>query len=327
MSERAPDFFADEESSEIVGHQFEITRISDGLAFGHGTISGQDEAPEILTRTDEVIHNSGEILVPVDKDDQGNFIEDDGCGDGREVAETFSAKRRFKRSLNRSKVFGGSAAMASASLIGTGQAKQQPLSEVFADAVNVLEARQIDFGAHIDEKASGENCGCGAIDKAPEAILAALKYEEPIRNVIEALGTDTEQLDTVYENLRAYVGEMPEQTPYSGRKVMERIVGAGKVIKKLGGEHRERRIILNTVREHTVNQGLIRQETGGRAQAFAVDIWRLGDIADRLFPEEPERRDQAYLSELIYTLAIAAVLTKGDLPVDMVRQSPASVTA
>ena len=49
----------------------------------------------------------------------------------------------------------------------------------------------MDFGAHTDENAKGENCGCGAIDRAPEAVLAALKYEEPIRGVIEALGSDT----------------------------------------------------------------------------------------------------------------------------------------
>ena len=112
---------------------------------------------------------------------------------------------------------------------------------------------------------------------------------------------------------------MPNQGPYSGRKVIDRIVGTGKVIKKLGGDHRERRIILNTVRGYTVNQQLIRKGTDGRAQAFAVDIPRLEDIATKLFPDDAEGSSQAYLSELIYTLSTAAVLTKGDLPVYMIQ--------
>jgi hypothetical protein len=297
---------------------FVITRISDGLQFGHGSISGQADSPAVLTRVDKVILNAHDILVPVGRHDNGRFIQDDGCGDGREVAQVFAGRKTYKQSLNRSKVFGGSATMTAASLIGTGQVTGQALSSVFSDAIQALEARDIDFGAHIDERASGENCGCGAIDRAPEAILAALKYEQPVRDVLNALAVDVAELDTVYHNFRIYVQHLPADTIYSGRQVMDQIIRVGKVVKKLSGEHRERRIILNMVREYTVNQALIREETDGQAQAFAVDIWRLGDIADRLFPESEQRRDQAYLSELIYTVAIAAVLTKGDLPIDVI---------
>jgi hypothetical protein len=327
LHECASNFFDDQENRELSAHQFEITRVSDGLAFGHGTISGHDDEPEVLARTDEVIRSSADIVIPVDKDDNDRMLNDDGCGDGRQVVQVFSRHKTFKRSLNRAKVFGGSVTMASASLIGAGQAGKQPLDAVFGTAVTTLEDKNMDFGAHTDEHASGENCGCGAIDKAPEAVLAALKYEAPIRNVIDALGADNGQLDAVYENFRAYVRDMPGQAPYSGRKVMDQIMGAGKVIKKLGGQHRERRIILNTVRDHTVNQHLIREATDDRAQAFAVDIWRLEDIAARLFPDDPEGQSQAYLSELVYTLAIAAVLTKGDLPVDMIQDKPQPAAA
>lgn len=326
MHERAPVSHGLERTGEMTRQDFVTTRISDGLQFGHGTISGLAEAAEVLHSVDNTIHGSEDILVPVDRLDSGRFIEDDGCGDGREVAEIFAGQKVFKRSLHRSKVFGGATAMTAASLIGTGQAGQNALSEVFSTAINTLEDQDIDFGAHTDEQASGDNCGCGAIDRAPEAVLAALKYEQPIRDVINALSTDTGQLDTVYKHFRQYVRQMPAEAPYSGREVMDQIVGSGKVVKKLGGEHRERRIILNTIREYTVNQGLIREETDHQAQAFAVDIWRLSDIADRLFPRSQRRRDQAYLSELIYTLAIAAVLTKGDLPVDMIERTPSPVT-
>jgi hypothetical protein len=327
VHERVSAVFTDEEVGEMSHHHFEIVRISDGLAFGHGSISGADDEPEVLGRVDEIIQNSGEILVPIDKNNDGRELEDDGCGDGREATHVFRLHETFKRSLNRAKVFGGSVTMAAACLIGVGRAKDESLDDVFGSAVGILQDNDMDFGAHTDEHASGENCGCGAIDHAPEAILAALKYEEPIRSVIDALGADTEQLDEVYGNFRGYVQEMPHKAAYSGRKVMDRIINAGKVVKKLGGDHRERRIILNTVRGYTVNQRLIREATGGRAQAFAVDIWRLEDIATNLFSEDTTHQSQAYLSELVYTLAIAAVLTRGDLPVYVIQDASSSAAA
>jgi hypothetical protein len=311
------------EAGEMTRRDFEITRISDGLRFGDGQITGQDE-PEVLARTDEAIQQA-EILVPIDRDDNREQIQDDGCGDGRGVKFVYRRKEILKRSLNRAKVFGGSVVMTAASLIGVGDAGGRPLNEVFDKAVDSLETKGMDFGAHTDEYATGENCGCGAIDRAPEALVAALKYEKSIRAVIKLLGVDTTELDNVYANFRRFFNEMPKQSPYSGRKVMERIVGAGKVVKELAGIHRERRIILSTVRGYTVNQALVRQATDGRAQAFAVDVWRLEDIATNLYAGNPVKQSQAFLSELVYTLAISAVLTKGDLPVDTIQLRPSAV--
>jgi hypothetical protein len=58
-----------------------------------------------------------------------------------------------------------------------------------------------------------------------------------------------------------------------------------------------------------------------------VDSPRLEDIAHNLFPDNSQKQQQAYLSELIYTLAIAAVLTKGDLPVYLIEAAPTPVAA
>lgn len=308
------------ENGEMPEPNFEIVRINDGLAFGHGKISGHDDEPEVLARVDETIQ-SNEILVPISRDKEGRILEDDGCGDGREAGLIFRLQEIFKKNLNRAKVFGGASVMTMASLIGIGAAKSKSLNEVFNDAIDALTDKDVDFGAHTDEHASGENCGCGAIDHSPEAVKAAVDYEDRIREVIEGLGVDTTELDDVYENFRAYATELPGQPTFSGRRVMDRIIQAGKVVKRLTGHHRERRIILNTVRGYTVNQKLIREATRGRAQAFAVDIWRLEDIAGKLFEGDAKRRSQAYLSELIYTLAVSAVLTKGDLPVYMTRET------
>jgi hypothetical protein len=307
--------------------QFVTERISDGLAFGHGEISSAEE-PEVLQIMHETVC-SKEILVPIDRDDEGKVIDDDGCSDGRGTKVVFTLTETYKRSLNRAKVFGGAVAMTAASLIGRGRAKELPLNEVFTAALGDLQEAEIDFGAHIDEDAHGENCGCGAIDKAPQAVLAALKYETPIRSVIDGLGIESSQLDEVYANWRSYVPELATYPQYNGKNVMDKIIGSGKVVKQLAGDHREKAIVLNTVRGYTVDQELVRRKTSGRAQVFALDLWRLEDIFTKLHDEQPQEQQKAFLSALVYTLAVAAVLTKGDLPVYMtqVQQERAQLAA
>ncbi|MDB5164476.1 MAG: Carbonic anhydrase, cadmium-binding protein [Candidatus Saccharibacteria bacterium] len=317
-----------EQFGELERPMFVVTRISHGFEFGTGEISARDEDPEVLGIVDDTIHNNPGILVPIDHDDNGEPIDDDGCGDGRGVAAVFSLGKVYKRSLNRPKVFGASPAMAAAILVGTGKTHNQQLNDVFSVAISELENAGLNFGAHTDEHASGKKCGCGAIDRAPEAYMAAVKYEEPIRNVIASLGVDMTEIDTVYKNMRAYVREViPTQTDYSGKQVVDEIVQEAKVVKQLAGEHKERRIVLNQIPGYTVNQKLIRDVTNNRAQIFAVDTWRLQEIADRLAGDDEQLAQQALLSELVYTLAIAAVLTKGDLPVDMIQPVPQSVVA
>lgn len=320
MHESAPAFinFDIEESPEAVSQpQIEVVRLSDGLGFGEGAISGHEDQ-EILEQADEVIR-SPQILVPVDRDEHGRVIQDDGCGDGREVKLIFRFKKFFRRSLNRAKVFGGAVAMAASGLIGTGRAKGQSVEQTLGGAIDSLHEQEMEFGAHTDEYACGENSGCGAIDNAPKIVRSAIKYKRQICETIEALGTDTAELDTVYANYDDYVMALPDNENYSGRRVMDKITAAGKFIKQLAGKHREKFIVLNTVRGNTVDQESVRKATRGRAQVFAVDVWRLEDIATGLHPDDPKTESQTYLSELIYTLATAAVLTKGDLPVYMVR--------
>ncbi|HVX24001.1 MAG TPA: cadmium-containing carbonic anhydrase [Candidatus Saccharimonadales bacterium] len=302
--------------------KFYVTRITEGLAFGEGGISGaaeKDTDTEVLRKLDEAIEYHSDLLVPVDLDEAGEPLSDDGCGDGRDARLTYRLGQQFKRSLHRAKVFGGALVMGVASTVGLGEARNRPLQELFTDTITELGEKHINFGAHTDpayENPEVDKCGCGAIDRAPEAMMAALKYQGPIRAVIGALGVNDEGLDGVFQNFGQYVSEVIARHPaYSGKRVMKEITNAGKVIKQLSGEHRERRIILNDVRGYTVNQRLLRQLTDDQAQVFAVDIWRLTDIATQKYAEAPSRAHQALLSELVYTLGIAAVLTKGDLPV------------
>ncbi len=302
--------------------ELEITKVVDGLGmdYGTGTISAaaqeQKEGNEDLADLTDQAITSPNILVPVDKDDDGNMIEDDGCGDGRRVnivaAKLGGVKRFFERSLNRAKVFGGGAMMTVATRIGLSRGAAS-INETVDESIDQLADRELDFGAHTDNHAHGELCGCGAIDKAPSIVAAASHFREDIANTIAALGVDTTGLDHVQDSYDAYA-ETIKDKPYSGRKSMDSIVDAGKVVKELADGHLETRVMLNMVEGYTVDQGYVRDVTGGRAQVFAVDVWRLKQLAEKLY-DDPAEQQGAFLSELVYTLATAAVLTKGDLPV------------
>jgi hypothetical protein len=320
MSER---FFNGYENKELEVEIPRITRVrvTEGLEFGEGKISGQEADADTLRIVDETIHSDPEIIVAVDEED-GRQIDDDGCGDGRETGLVFRGLSLLKRGLRRPKVFGGALMMAAAAKIGVGRAKGLELQTVVEQSMDQLNETGVNFGAHTDDHAEGANCGCGAIDRAPEIVRAIVKYEQPIRGAIKALGVEDAELDVVYQNFKDYVATMPEQPEYSGRTVMDRIAGMGKIIKQLRGNHNERRIVINAVRGFTVNQELIRQKTDGKAQVFAVDSWRLQDIANKMYDGRPVEQQRALLSGLLYTIGTAAVLTKGDLPIDVIQPEP-----
>lgn len=322
MGEFANDF--DIERTEMDKPRFVVQRISEGFGFGEGSISGHVENVEVLQSMDTAIEQNPDIIVAIDKDDHGKVIDDDGCGDGRGVRLTTRLGRKLERSLNRAKVFGGAAAMTAASRIGLGKARNRNLNELFDDALDELDEKQIDFGAHTaDHVAPGreeKDSGCGAIDGAPAIIPAAVKHENEIRGVIKFLGSPDEGLDEVFDNFKDYGETIPSQPEYRGLRVVNRIKSMGKVLKELFGPHREKRIVINTVPGFTVNQALIREITGGKAQVFAFDSWRLEDIAAKLYPEDTSARQKALLSELVYTLGVASVLTPGDMPVYLIRQ-------
>lgn len=114
---------------------------------------------------------------------------------------------------------------------------------------------------------------------------------------------------------------------YAGQEVAAAILGCGKVVKQLEGGHKEWFVVLNTAKGFTVNQEAVRAVTGGEVQVFGVDVWRMQDLAERLYPDNPSAQRQAFLSELVYTLAVSATLTKGDLPVYLIEAAPALVAA
>lgn len=299
-----------------------VLKITEGLGFGHGNIGvtprleAADDALDetTLARVDVVIESS-EILTPVDRDDNGKQIEDDGCGDGRGVGKVMEGDKERKRSLNRPKVFGGGATMDVAGKIANGH--QDSLQELFKKSINDLDIRNVPFGAHTDDHAHGANCGCGAIDKAPQIIANAIQFKDEIMASVQAVtglnSSENLRLQEAFHNFELYAAQHTDDE-YTGAAVMEKIVDSGKIVKQLVGPHLETRIVINTVPDYTVNQKLVREVSEDKAQVFAVDEWRLQQLSDKMNDADADK-ERAYYGMLIYTLATAGTLTVGDLGV------------
>jgi hypothetical protein len=312
---------------------FSVSKISDGLGIGEGSISGatiaEDAGVDTMARVDEAI-NSPAILVSVSKGSDGQMIDDDGCGDGRITKVVMRGHELLRRSLNRAKVFGGGSAMAAADLIGSGEAGDTLLA-TFDDAINVLAEKMINFGAHTaDHVPSPDKSGCGAIDGAPTVVAWAVAHNDAITQQFGALGVSTDGLNEVFANYAKFAGKISGED-YHGADVMQLIVNRGKIVKQLGGLHVEACIVLNYVKGKTLDQGLIHSLSDGNVDIFGVDVWRMQDLAKDLHPDDKQAETRAFQSMLVYTLAVAAVLTKGDLPVYVAKpielREPALVAA
>lgn len=302
-----------------------IAKISDGLGIGEGSISATAIAgsvdADMINRVDDAI-NSPDILVDVSRDDDGQLVDDDGCGDGRMVTVVMRGRELLRRSLNRAKVFGGGSTMAMADLVGSGEAGETLLA-TFRVAINELAEKMINFGAHTADQAVGsEKCGCGAIDEASTVIARVAEYRDAIADQFEALGVSADGLSDVLDNFANFAQKIANQE-YRGADVMQLIVDRGKIVKQLGGSHVEARIVLNYIPNKTLNQRLVHSISDGKVDIFGVDVWRMQELAADLHPGDELAERRAFQSMLVYTLAVAEVLTKGDLPVYAIK--PAEV--
>lgn len=316
-----------ERSQEMPLATIEIRQITDGLGYGVGRISHDDREDkvglDVLLAVESAIEDPKLILVPVHLNEHGEPIEGDGCPDGRNHRKIFKGLIEVFKSLTRPKVFGGGATMVASTQIGMGNASGKSIKEVFSASIHKLKKNGVSFGAHTDDHSEESNSGCGAIDNAPAILKNVVKFREQITSTIEnELGVDSTGLGDVLDNFAGYA-ETIEDQPHAGVEVVDEIKEADEVVKELVGPHLEMYIVLNYVEDYTVNQEIVRQLSDGKVQVFGVDIWRLRKLVQKVYPDKSaEDQHKALLSELVYSLATAATLTKGDLPVFVVNKRP-----
>ncbi len=319
----------------------------EGLGFGEGGISVKSQIeqgilkPETPTHIYEFLTNDSRAFKPIE-------TQDDGCGDGRPWRKVVQKIRdengeyslRFSdTSKYRAKVFGGGLVTASSmwrAIQGT-PSNSDTVGNDRTFMASKLAERNIIHGAHTDDHAEGESCGCGAIDKYPAISENALKYREQITATLELLyGAEFEENQHHIDKAFAVYSDIVQSQNYfsdaSGKLSMEVILDSGAVVKELSGHHIEETIVINDVEGTTLDQRLftetIKNNSGKEkpriVQAFSVDIWRGKQLAKQVAEIATEHEASmdveaveklAYADFLIRTLAVAATLTAGDLPV------------
>lgn len=344
----------------LMGHDnepvYEVSVLApNGLGYGEGTISvaKQLEAAELTTnvlqKAVELVRTCPTVFSEVDAD-----APDDGCGDGRPTAKVYryvmhegkKILQEFNKSRRRAKVFGGGLIVASSMMrVLKGQPKQDDtVLHDRQETVDMLNGLDIAFGAHTDANANGEVCGCGAIDKYPTITRNVVEFRDGITSTLKALYGDQyadneNAIEDVFEFYSELVASHPEYfTDAVGAKTMELIEDNSSYVKQLSDTHLEDIIVVNDIEGTTFDQRAFDKELRDmldddsiQVQAFTFDTWRgrmYADAVSKVALEQDNTLDVDYLRKKAYadflirsTLAVAATLTAGDLPV-IGRSSP-----
>lgn len=312
-----------------------------GFGFGTGSITVKQQLDSgalpvgALIVGSEIIENDPRVFKKTD-----SLAKDDGCGDGREAKVIYQLKDgervAYKRSLLRAKIFGGGLVVLTSMMRSSVWGAEIDSDTALGDrkkAAEILEQQGIAHGGHTDNHATGDNCGCGAIDKYVDITANALAFRSDIEQVLRVvLGEDYSHHEAAIEHVfRVYQAQVDKKDQYfadaSGVKTSRLLEDAGAVIKELADDHLEDFVIINDVEGETFDQrtfdALLKvRGVQATAQAFVVDLWR-GRMYARLTAEEAAKIGQdkdealkrAFVDFLVRTLATSATLTSGDQPV------------
>lgn len=318
-----------------------------GLGFGEGGISVKEQmkrgilTPEAPRHIHEVLMNDSNAFKPIE-------ASDDGCGDGRPwskiiqlIGEGGQKKiHLYKSSLLRAKVFGGGLVVASSMwrTISGVPGQGDTVGQDRGFMADELRRHSFSHGAHSDDHAKGENCGCGAIDNYPLITANAVKYRSEITRTLESLygdefGINQNAINATFKVYESVIKNPGYFSDASGKQSMEQILQSRAVVKELAGNHVEETVVINDVEGTTLDQPYFTQTIKNACaeekkpqtiQAFSVDIWRGREIASKVSTIAHEQDSLldidevyklAYADFLIRTLAVASTLTAGDLPV------------
>jgi hypothetical protein len=323
----------------------EVVCLADGgLGFGEGTISiskrlevGEMTSYDVQAGG-EIIANDPDVFTHTDVD-----ATDDGCGDGRQAARIFriidektGETQEFNKSRRRAKLFGGGLIVASSmwrAISGPTQRQETVLGDRQFIAGKLAEMN-IQYGAHTDNHAEGEACGCGAIDQYPQITRNALTYRKNIEAQLrglygESYDDNAAAIESVFATYQALTKDQTYFSNAAGKTTMDLIKDDGAVVKELADQHLEAYVILNDVEGTTFDQRKFDMKLKAKGvesepQAFVIDIWRGRMYADAIASMAAENnpevdfedaRQKAYADFLIRTLAVSATLTTGDQPV------------
>lgn len=304
----------------------------EGLGYGNGSISVRkrretgDLPPGVEAIVEHEVRNP-DRLVQVE-------FNDDGCGDGRYTARLYLLEMlksgmhqtELNRNGLRAKIFGGGL------IVGwiADRALNGPIVEndtVTGDRQDVadkLVAAKITFGGHTSDHAKEGRTGCGAIDQAPAIVATAVEYADQIRENVEFLRPDIFTKERYAQVMDVFKSMSESPTYFGGNSIEETrqiLAKSRAVIKELRGDHAEIRFVRNEVPGTTIHQAKIVEITDDIGEIFVDDAWRRDMYAEALGGDDDEQVAIAAMATEVWTLAVAAALTDGSLPVDRIREA------
>lgn len=357
------------DSDEITNVEVIETVPGPGGGKQDATISYKDfeqERPEMALALIEII-NSGECMVRCTH-------EDDGCVDGRCVCEiaypegddfaTVSVEDNGDH--ERAKVAGGGYITALAMLQALGDRGTSPEQDI-AYLADQLAKQHIYCGGHIGShgKFGDGLTDCGANDKE-DVIISGKAYEaeSPAGGVALLMSYskdvyDSDVTDRVLARWAETTGDANYLIDSNGVTRLEAAQDAilkteknnadrkkAAVIKNLGANHNEKRLIVNYEDGYTFSQTKLRRLLMERfpevspdelPQVFVCDYWRVQTLAnavacfserdssrERDDMEVQSRRDIALHAGVAFQVGTYLTLTDATLPIDFV-STPASV--
>jgi hypothetical protein len=200
-------------------------------------------------------------------------------------------------------------------------------------------------GGHEDESNAEhpENTGCGAIDKMLEILKVMGEYDiddqgarkylvrdyaweiakpymekEGFEKAFEGIQVMLQTLNETHFNDRYFQKEESTGSTRFRSGILNKVKEGGRqlgknTVERLSGEHNEVFLMVNYVTGETFDRDGFSSETGGKAQAFNYDVWVIAQRAQNVFPDDAEKQRTFILTNIMYAIGTAMVLTDGSL--------------
>lgn len=304
---------------------------------GRITLEGRSDVT--LAEVENLLPN-----LPYVKTEKGLAIR---CGDGRSNAEDIAKIAAGKRDRTIGpQIFGGSPGCALAGravqISNEGAKDGITFTGDVSKTIEFLGKRGVEFGAHIDDHAHGDNCGCGAIDKIPDMLAMIARDTSEDRTGIKVHGAAEQMLNitkavlgrkydeeialelcaafkTIHEQNGTYLERQPDGSYTYKKQVVAEVERQSKnprhAKQRMEGKHNEVALVINTEPGTTLNRAKLNHDTDKRLQVFNVDYWFCEELADTYYPHNAEDRSKWLHARIIEAAATAMVLTDGSLPV------------
>lgn len=288
-----------------------------GFGFGNpdgngveSRLSSGDLQPETYTMAKNFVLHNPEAFKDIEENDSA-------CMDGRSTEKIYKKENdqlvEFDKSKLRPKVVGGGQITVMAGQIAVGNVETS-ISAQLELAAQFLEYNNLPHGVHTGKTENVSDSGCGAIDRLPAIITTISMYPDFIKSILKVMMDDKYnelKVEEVLNNYKKALGTIDPET-YKGASVFKKIENSGSVVKALGGKHNEVMIVINCIKNTTLDQAALNGLTNNQAQAFSIDEWKFREFALKIAAGNSDEELKAYIGMFVYAIATSAVLTNGD---------------